>query len=264
MTTTTNDVLYTVDGRVATLTLNRPEKKNSINTGIVAGLHQFIGQASGDPEVGAMVLRGAGGNFCSGADLSGGLVGDAPPSFLELHEGRGEYAGILLKMMGCPKPILAAIEGYCLAGGMGLCLASDIVIAHEDAQFGLPEIKRGLWPYMVTALLIRNVGRKKALEMCMVGDRIAAAEAERIDLVNHVVAPDDFEAKVSEMASKLASYSPAVMGLGKRSFYRIAGMTTEDALSYLQSQLTVNANTEDIVEGITAFFEKREPVWKGK
>jgi enoyl-CoA hydratase/carnithine racemase len=261
---TSDEVLYAVANRVATITLNRPEKKNSINAGVVAGLHQRIDQATADPDVGAMVLRGADANFCSGADLGGGMVGDAPPSFLELHEGRGEYAGILLKMMGCPKPILAAIEGYCLAGGMGLCLASDIVIAHENAQFGTPEIKRGLWPYMVTALLIRNLGRKKALELCMVGDRISATDAERIDLVNHVVPRDEFEDRVSGMASKLASYSPAVMGLGKRSFYRIADMTTADALSYLQSQLTVNANTEDIVEGITAFFEKRDPVWKGR
>jgi enoyl-CoA hydratase/carnithine racemase len=113
-------------------------------------------------------------------------------------------------------------------------------------------------------LLIRNVGRKKALELCMLGDRISAADAERIDLVNHVVPRDEFEESVSGMASKLASFSPAVMSLGKRSFYRIADMTTTDALSYLQSQLTVNANTEDIVEGITAFFEKRDPVWKGR
>jgi enoyl-CoA hydratase/carnithine racemase len=262
--TTTDEVLYAVDGRVATLTINRPEKKNAINAGVVIGLHKFIDQASADADVGALVLRGADHNFCAGADLGGGLVGDAPPSFLELHEGRGEYAGILLKMMGCPKPILAAIEGYCLAGGTGLCLASDIVIAHEDAKFGLPEIKRGLWPYMVTALLIRNVGRKNALELCMTGDRISAAEAERIGFINHAKPADEFEEAVAEMASKLASYSPAIMKLGKQSFYRIAEMTTPDALGYLQAQLTVNSNTEDVVEGIAAFFEKRKPEWKGK
>jgi enoyl-CoA hydratase/carnithine racemase len=262
--TTTDEVLYDVENRIATITINRPEKKNSINAGVMSGMHRHIDRASDDPEVGAIVLRGADGNFCSGADLGGGMVGDTPPSFLELHEGRAHFARLLLKMNACTKPILAAIEGYCLAGGMGMCLSSDIVIASDDAQFGTPEIKRGLWPYMVTAVLIRNLGRKKALELCMVGDRIPATEAERIGLINHAVPKAEFEERVSQMATKLASYSPAIMGLGKSSFYQIADMTTEDALHYLQAQLTINAQTEDIVEGITAFFEKRDPQWKGR
>jgi len=262
--TTTDDVLYTVTGRVATMTINRPQKKNAISSGVISGLRRSIDRATDDAGVGALVLRGAGGNFCAGADLGGGLVGETSPSFLELHEGRGAYAGILLAMMDCPKPILAAVEGYCLAGGVGLCLAADLAIAHRDAKFGLPEIKRGLWPYMVTALLIRNVGRKQALELCMIGDRISAERAAAAGLVNHAVGAGAFEEKVSETAARLASFSPAIMGLGKRSFYGIADMTTRDALRFLQSQLTVNANTEDVVEGITAFFEKRDPDWKGK
>ena len=261
--TETNEVLYEVKDRIATITLNRPEKRNSINGGIISGMNQGLDQADQDPGVSAVILIGAGGNFCSGADLGGGGF-IVQPSFLEVHEDRGHYARLLLKMNQCRKPIVAAVEGYCLAGGVGLCLSSDIVIASEDAQFGTPEIKRGLWPYMVTAVLIRNVGRKKALELCLTGDRISAAEAERIGLINYAVPKAEFKNKVEQMAGKLASLSPAVLGLGKRSFYQMADMTVEDALEYLKCQLTINAQTEDIMEGVRAFLEKREPQWKGR
>ncbi|GAB4342285.1 MAG: enoyl-CoA hydratase/isomerase family protein [Candidatus Abyssubacteria bacterium] len=256
------EVLYDVKDMVATITMNRPERRNALNQNVMAGLNRYLDQAGADPGVSAIILTGAAGNFCSGADLGGGFGGEQ--SYLEMHYDRGRYAELLVKMNACKKPILAAVEGYCLAGGMGLCLSSDVVIASEDAQFGLPEIKRGLWPYMVTAVLIRNVGRKKAAELCMTGERISAAEAERIGIVNYSVPKDLFQQKVSEMAAKLASSSPAVMGLGKSSFYRIADMTMSDALSYLHSQLTINTQVEDLMEGIAAFMEKRKPEWKGR
>jgi enoyl-CoA hydratase/carnithine racemase len=256
------EILFAVEDKVATITINRPKRRNALNPNVMTGLNDYLDQAGADPDVGVIVLTGAEGNFCAGADLGAGFGGEQ--SFLDQHDERGYYAGLLVKMNRCKKPILAAVEGYCLAGGMGLCLAADIVIASEEAQFGTPEIKRGLWPYMVTALLIRNVGRKKALELCMTGDRISATEAERIGLVNYAVPADEFEDRVREMAGKLASYSPAIMGLGKAAFYQIADMSTHDALRYLQSQLTINAQTEDIVEGITAFFDKRTPKWRGR
>jgi len=256
------EVLFSVQDKVATIRINRPERRNALNADVMNGLSACFERAGADPDVSAIVLTGAGGSFCAGADLGGGFDGDK--SFLDLHDDRGHYAGLLVKMNRCKKPILAAVEGYCLAGGMGLCLSSDVAVASRDAQFGLPEIKRGLWPYMVTAVLIRNVGRKKAAELCMTGERISAAEAERIGIVNHCVAPAEFEEKVAAMAGKLASFSPAVMGLGKSCFYQIADMNLEDALRYLQSQLTINTQAEDLREGIAAFLQKREPVWKGR
>ena len=256
------ELLFEIKDKIATITINRPKRKNAMNPAVMAGLKDSFEQAGSDPDVSAIVLTGAGGSFCAGADL-GDTFGKAK-SFLEMHEDRRYFAGLMAGMNKCKKPILAAIEGYCLAGGMGLCLSSDVAIASDDAQFGLPEIKRGLWPYMVTAVLIRNVGRKKAAELCMTGERISAAEAERIGMINYCVPKDQFQEKVAEMAKKLSSYSPAVMGLGKSSFYQIADMALEDGLGYLHSQLTINSQTEDIAEGIAAFMEKREPQWKGK
>lgn len=256
------EVLYNTKDRVATITINRPERRNSMNTGVLDGLNRYFDEAAADPDVSAVILTGAGHTFCAGADLGSRFSGEQ--SFLDMHDDRIVFADLLIKMNRCKKPILAAVEGYCLAGGMGLCLSSDVVIASEEAWFGVPEIKRGLWPYMVTAVLIRNVGRKKAAELCMTGERISAAEAERIGMINHCVPSEQFEVKVTEMAKTLSSFSPAIMGLGKSSFYRIADMTTEDALHYLRSQLTLNIQCDDLKEGISAFMEKREPQWKGR
>lgn len=259
----TDEVLYEVKERIATITINRPDARNALNPTVISSLNAAIDKAAANKEVRAMVITGTGGKaFCAGADLAGSFSADK--SFLDQHQERADFAGLLAKMNRCKKPILAAVEGYCLAGGIGLCLSCDVVIASDDSQFGLPEIKRGLWPYIVTSVLIKNVGRKKALELCMTGERISAAEAERIGMINYCVPKADFKTRVDEMAKKLASFSPAVMGLGKDSFYVIADMEFGAALEYLRSQLSHNILCEDLREGISAFFEKREPKWKGR
>jgi enoyl-CoA hydratase len=258
------EVLYSVKDRVARVLINRPEAHNSLTPEVMAGIQESLERAAGDPQVGALVIRGAGGKaFCAGADLGSGL-GMADFSFLDRHRARARYADLLLSMLKTPKPILGAVEGYCMAGGVGLCLACDLAIATEDAQFALPEIKRGLWPYMVTALLIRHVGPKKALELCMTGERISASEAERMGMVNRVVGRGEFDQVLEETARKLGSFSPAVMALGKSSFYSMADLPLERALEYLCSQLSHNTQLEDMAEGIAAFLQKREPLWKGK
>jgi enoyl-CoA hydratase/carnithine racemase len=184
--------------------------------------------------------------------------------YLDLHDGRGQLAGLFHEMWALGKPIIARVRGYALAGGFGLMLACDFVIASDDAQFGTPEINVGLWPYMITVPLMRSMPPKKALELMLTGRRVDATEAERIGFVNRIVPADQLDAATGELAKSLASKSPAIMRLGRDSFYAVWDANAADALHLLHSMLTITSYTEDAAEGIAAFAEKRDPEWKGK
>jgi len=169
---------------------------------------------------------------------------------------------VLFRSLG--KPTIARVRGYALAGGFGLCLACDLVVAADDAQFGTPEINVGLWPFMITVPLVRSMAPKIALELMMTGRRVDAQEAQRIGFVTRVVAVDELDAAVGELAATLAAKSPSIMKLGRDSFYAVWDQSADDALRLLHPLLTVTSNTEDAAEGIAAFAEKRAPVWKGR
>jgi enoyl-CoA hydratase/carnithine racemase len=177
-----------------------------------------------------------------------------PTSFVEMF----------MAMHALGKPIVAMVNGHALAGGMGLMVGCDLVVASEAAEVGTTEINLGLWPMMITAEIVRSIGRKKALELMMTGERLPAREAERIGLVNRVVPADKLEEETMALASKLASKSPAAMRLGLRAFYDTQDLDLLPALQHLQGQLGAVLATEDAAEGIAAFLQKREPVWKGK
>jgi enoyl-CoA hydratase/carnithine racemase len=151
-----------------------------------------------------------------------------------------------------------------LAGALGIALACDLIVASEQATFGTPEINVGAFPFMIMALIYRNVPRKKTNEMLLLGERLTAQEAKEAGIVNKVVPASEFDAAVDEWAAKLASKSPVVMRLGKDAMWRQMDMPLLEALDYLSSQLTIELGTEDAIEGVTAFFEKREPNWKGR
>jgi enoyl-CoA hydratase len=256
-------VRYERNDFVARITIDRPESRNALSAEVMAGLRACFDRARDDAEARVVVLTGAGDRaFSAGGDLGGS--GFLAKGFVERHHDRGGFADLFRQLNQLGKPVIARVRGYCLAGGFGLALGCDLVVASEDASFGTPEVKRGLMPMMIMATIFRNVGRKKGMELLLTGDRIPAREAERLGLINYAVPAEELDAKVDDLARKVASMSPAVVRLGREAFYTMADMEFDQALSYLQGMLTINVGTEDAVEGVRAFLEKREPQWKGK
>jgi enoyl-CoA hydratase/carnithine racemase len=255
-------VLYEVADGVATITLNDPEKRNMLSAQMLVELVASMGRARDSGEVRAVVLTGSGDKaFCAGADL-GGFGGETP--LVQKHFASDLFLEFFRLMPRLGKPSLCAVNGHILAGGMGLALSCDLVIAREDATFGTPEINIGAFPYMIMAIIYRNVPRKKVNEMMLLGERISAEQAVEYGLANKVVPAGEFDAAVADWAGKLASKSPVLMRLGHDAMYRQQDMALDDALEYLRSQLSLTFSTEDIQEGVKAFFEKREPEWKGR
>jgi enoyl-CoA hydratase/carnithine racemase len=255
-------VRYDVDGPVATLTIDRPERRNALAWTTVGELRDGLAAAKADRAVRVVVLTGAGDRaFSAGADLSGMQAG---ASQVELHEGRGQLARLFADLWSLGKPTIARVRGYCLAGGFGVALACDLVVAADDAVFGTPEVDVGIWPMMITVPLLRSMPPKAALELMMTGRRVTAEEAARIGFVNRVVPVDELDAAVAELAATLAAKSPAAIKIGRDAFYDVVDLDAAHALRLLQAGLTVVNATEDSTEGIRAFQEKRPPTWTGR
>jgi len=257
-----DELLYEVRDGVATLTLNRPDQRNALNAELLSALVEGLKRARDDAEVRCVVLTGAGDKvFCAGADL-GGFAAEA--SLVEKHFASDLFLEFFRLMPRLGKPSLCAANGHVLAGGMGLALSCDLLIAKEGARFGTPEINVGAFPYMIMSIIYRNVPRKKVNEMMLLGEQISAEEAVTCGLANKVVPAADFKASVDEWAGKLAAKSPVLMRLGHDAMHRQQDMALDDALEFLRSQLSLTFSTEDIREGVEAFFEKRDPEWKGR
>jgi len=256
-------VLYEVAGPVARVTINRPEARNALSPEVMEGLLAAFDRAAADAAVRVVVLTGAGDKaFCAGGDLGG--RGFLQKGFAERHHDRRSFADLFRRMNRLGKPVIARVRGHCLAGGFGLAIGCDLVVASDDSSFGTPEVKRGLMPMMIMATIFRNVGRKKGMELLLTGERISAADAERLGLINYAVPAAELDARVDALAARVAAMSPAVVRLGRDAFYAMSDMPFDQALEYLQTMLTVNLGTEDAAEGVRAFLEKREPVWKGR
>jgi enoyl-CoA hydratase len=255
-------VRYDVADHVATIALDQPEKRNALSDALLDDLIAAFENARDDDDVRAVVLTSTHEKvFSAGGDLAG-FSADVPLIHKFFATDRFPRLFGLIGELG--KPTVCAANGHVLAGALGVALACDLIIAKEGVRFGTPEINVGIFPFMIMALIYRNVGRKKTNELLLLGEQIDAHEAERIGIVNKVVPADEFDAAVTDWATRLAAKSPLLMRLGKEAMHRQQDLALTDAIEYLHGRFTLALSTHDIQEGVKAFFEKREPVWTGQ
>jgi enoyl-CoA hydratase len=243
------------------LTLNRPERRNALSPELVMALTDAVVAAGRDPAVRAVVITGAGDKaFCAGGDL-GAPSGEG---FLAMHEDRGAFVALLTALRFSTKPTIAAVNGLALGGGFGIVLGCDLAVAADDAELGTPEVKRGLFPMMIARLIYETLPRRAANELVLMGEKVRGQRAVDLGIVNRVVDKAACLTAALDLATTVAALSPAALSLGRRAMMRQLDMPFDVALPYLRDQLTLNLQTEDAAEGVSAFFEKRDPVFTGR
>lgn len=253
---------YEVDGAVATIALDQPETRNALSDALLDELLAALAAAGEDADVRCVVLASTHETVFSGGGDLAGFAADVP--LLHRHAANDRFPRLFEVIGTLGKPVICAAGGHVLAGALGLALACDLVIASERATFGTPEITVGLFGFMIAALMTRNIGRKKMTELLLLGERVDAHEAQRLGIVNRVVAPDQLDAAAADWAQRLASRSPLLMALGKDALHAQQDMALPEALQYLRGQLSLALSTDDAREGVTAFLERREPRWTGR
>jgi enoyl-CoA hydratase len=255
-----SEVRYEVRGPASWLTIDREERRNALSGEVIRGLVEGLARAADEEAARAVVVTGAGDRaFCAGGD-----IGDFQAADASTESAPTAISRLIDALWHHPKPTIARVNGKALGGGFGLLLACDLAVAVEDAEVGTPEIDLGLWPHVITAVIQRTVPRRVALDLMMTGRRMGADEAARWGLVNRVVPRRELDAEVDRLIELLASKSPYVLRLGKRSFTGAEDLSFGRALEQLKESLGENLGSEDLVEGVSAFLEKRRPDWKGR
>jgi len=247
-------LLESADG-IARITLNRPEKRNALNSELIEGLKDALRRAAAAGEVRAIVLSGAGSDFCSGADLSA-LQKIATASVAENLEDARSLMELFTLIRSIKVPVVAAVKGRALAGGCGLATACDIVLAARSSRFGYPEVKIGFVPAMVMAILRRNVSEKRAFEMVTLGAEISADDASSFGLVNRVMDDEGFEDEVDAFVQRFRKTSSSAVALTKQLLYRTDAMSFEDALQFGVDENVIARMSEDCKQGIAQFLKK--------
>lgn len=259
--TSISPIVSETENGVVRLTINRPDVRNALNDQAMIDLRFAIETAQDDPLNRIIVITGAGDRaFCAGADLKPG----SKTFGFDPAEPRTTYADLMRAAKSCALPIIARVNGHCLAGGMGILTMCDMAVATSKALFGLPEVKIGLFPMQVSALMQSIMPRRKFDEMCITGEPISASEALEYGLLNYVAKPEDLDEKVIWLIDRTINKSPTAIRRGKYALRAISDMTQEQALAYMESQIASLALTEDAREGLAAFNKKREPIWTGK
>jgi enoyl-CoA hydratase/carnithine racemase len=258
-----DELLYEVASHVATITINRPERRNALAPSTMDGLLDAVNAAREDREVRVVVLTGAGDRaFCAGADLGGDLSATARTA--QNRKPAGPVPQLFQAIYELGKPTIAKVRGYALAGGFGLALCCDFVLAAENAVFGSPEINVGMWPMMITVPMLRSMPAKLVLDLQLTGRRLSAREALDFGFVRQVEPDAQLDDAVEELVTLLAARSPAIVRLGRNAFYAVQDLDTDAALRYLEAGLEQVMQTADHREGVRAFREKRQPQWTGE
>jgi enoyl-CoA hydratase/carnithine racemase len=259
--TDTASVLIDKRGPALLITINRPDKRNAINADVIAGISRGYRAALEDADIRVIVLTGAGEKaFCAGADLAntGGAFAH------DFSRPNVDFADLLRLSQSATKPAIARVNGVCMAGGMGLLCMTDMAIAADNAIFGLPEVKVGVFPMQVLSLLQSIAPKRIVSEWALTGEPFDAKTALAAGLLNHVVPPGELDAKVDWLIGRIIDKSPTAIRRGKYAMRAIAAMSFDEAIAYTESQIALTAMTEDAREGLKAFAEKRKPVWPGK
>lgn len=255
-----DDVLVDARGAVLWITINRPEKRNAINEGVIRRIREAVEHAPQNPALRAIVLTGTGDKaFCAGADLGPGVQGGA---FQIDYANPRHYVIELFKALeACPLPVIARVNGHALAGGFGLVCACDMAVAADDVKFGTPESKIGVAPMMILGHMLRVLPRRKLLEMCITGELFDAPTMLELGVLNYIAPREELDAALARLLGSITNKSPTAIKLFKQGFQSMQDMSLRECFEYAQLMISIMASTDDAREGRASFQEKRPARW---